>query len=35
MEEWLIRIYNNGTKALILLFRQTKELQDTPWKVDA
>lgn len=34
MEEWLIRIYDNGTKALILLFQQTKQLQDIPWKVD-
>ncbi len=34
MEEWLIRIYSNGTKALIMLFQQTKQLQSIPWKVD-
>lgn len=34
MEEWLIRIYNNGTKALILLFQQTKQLQAIHWNVD-
>jgi hypothetical protein len=34
MEEWLIRIYDNGTKALILLFQQTKQVQNIPWKVD-
>jgi hypothetical protein len=32
MEEWLIRIYDNGLEALLLLFQQTKQV--FPWKVD-
>ena len=31
MEEWLIRIYDNGIEALLLLFQQTKQV--FPWKV--
>jgi len=31
MEEWLIRIYDNGLEALLLLFQQTKQV--FPWKV--
>ncbi len=32
MEEWLIRIYNNGLKVLLLLFQQTEQVSS--WKVN-
>lgn len=32
MEEWLIRIYDNGLKALLLLFQQTEQVSS--WKVN-
>lgn len=32
MEEWLIRIYDNGLKALLLLLQQTEQVSS--WKVN-